>query len=40
MNINEIKYGFKLLEINEVKDINSKLYHYIHLKSGGNFYHL
>ena len=40
MNINEIKYGFKLLAIHDVKDINSKLYHYIHEKSGGNLYHL
>ena len=40
MNVNETKYGFRLLEIHEVKDINAKLYHYVHEKSGGNVYHL
>ena len=40
MNINEIKYGFKLLEVIELKDLNAKLYHYEHLKSGGNVYHV
>ncbi len=40
MNIGEIKHGFKLLSIEEVKDIDSKLYHYEHLFSGGNVYYL
>ena len=40
MNINEIKYGFKLLEVVELNDLNAKLYHYEHLKSGGNVYHV
>ena len=35
MKINEIKHGFKLLSVERVDDINSTLYQYEHLKSGG-----
>lgn len=35
MEINEIKHGFKLVEQKELKDINSIMYRYEHLKSGG-----
>ena len=40
MEINEIKYGFKLLDVTPVNDISATLYHYEHLKSGGNVYYL
>lgn len=40
MNIGEIKHGFKLVSIDEVKDIGATLYHFEHLFSGGNVYHL
>ena len=35
MEINEIKYGFKLLSIKRIDDIDATLYQYEHLKSGG-----
>ena len=35
MEINEIKYGFKLLSKERIDDVNSTLYQYEHLKSGG-----
>lgn len=34
MEINEIKYGFKLLSIKEVEDVNIVVYEYEHLYSG------
>lgn len=40
MQVGEIKYGFKLLSIEKLEDINSFLYHYEHLLSGGNVYYL
>ena len=40
MNLNEINYGFKLVEIKELKDINSTMYRFMHLKSGGMVVHL
>ena len=40
LNLNEIKYGFKLEEIREVKDINAKFYRFNHLKSGGTVVYL
>lgn len=40
MEINEIKYGFKLLDVTPINDISATLYHYEHLKSGGNVYYL
>ena len=36
----EIKYGFKLLSVEEIKDINSTLYQYEHIKSGGKVAYL
>ena len=33
MEINEIKYGFKLLNVREVKDVNIIVYEYIHLSA-------
>ncbi len=40
MVLNEINYGFKLVEIRELADINSKMYVFMHLKSGGMVVHL
>ncbi|MBE6143298.1 MAG: hypothetical protein E7177_04875 [Erysipelotrichaceae bacterium] len=40
MEINEIKHGFKLVSINYVEDINSNLYQYEHIKSGGRVVHI
>ena len=40
MELNEIKYGFKLISIEQIKDINSTLYQYEHLKSGGKVVYL
>ena len=40
MNINEIKHGFKLISIQKVNDINSTLYQYEHIKSGGKVVYL
>lgn len=40
MNINESKYGFKLNKIQFVEDINSTLYEYEHIKSGGHVIHI
>ena len=40
MNINEIKHGFKLISIQHVNDINSTLYQYEHIKSGGKIVYL
>ena len=40
MNINDIKYGFKLLSVEFIADINSTLYQYEHLKSGGKVAYL
>lgn len=40
MEINEIKNGFKLLNIREVNDINATLYEYEHLYSGGRVAYL
>ena len=31
MKINDIKYGFKLLSIEQIDDIHATLYQYIHL---------
>ncbi len=36
MELNEVKYGFKLINIRECKDIQCKLYEYEHLYSGGH----
>jgi len=35
MMINEIKHGFKLINIRDIKDIDSKFYEFEHIKSGG-----
>lgn len=40
MEINEIKYGFKLLSIKEIPDVDGVLYEYEHLKSGGKVAYL
>lgn len=40
MQLNEIKYGFKLISIEQIKDINSTLYQYEHIKSGGKVVYL
>ena len=40
MKINDIKYGFKLLSIEQIDDIHATLYQYIHLKSGGKVAYL
>ena len=40
MKLNETKYNFTLIEVREVNDIHSKLYHYRHNISGGNVYYL
>lgn len=40
MELNEIKYGFKLQEIKELKDLDSTLYLFTHLKSGATLAHL
>ena len=40
MELNEIKYGFKLVSIEHIKDINSTLYQYEHIKSGGKVVYL
>ena len=40
MNINDIKYGFKLVSIRQANDINSTLYEYEHIKSGGKVCYL
>ncbi len=40
MKINEIKYGFKLISIEQIDDINATLYQYEHLKSGGKVAYL
>lgn len=40
MKINEIKYGFKLVEAKKINDINSIMYRYEHLKSGGMVVHV
>ena len=40
MTLNEINYGFKLVEIRKLEDINSVMYRFIHLKSGGMVIHL
>ena len=34
MQINEVKYGFKLISITDLTDLDSKLYQYYHEKSG------
>lgn len=36
MNINEVKYGFKLVSITDLTDLDSKLYQYYHIKSGAS----
>ena len=36
MKLNEIYHGFKLINIEELQDINSTLYEFKHLKSGGH----
>ena len=40
MEINEIKYGFKLVSIKELNDIGSTLFEYEHLKSKGKVAYL
>lgn len=40
MKINEEKYGFKLISIEQIEDINATLYQYEHLKSGGKVAYL
>ena len=40
MEINEVKYGFKLISVEKMEDINSTLYQYEHLKSGGKVAYL
>ena len=40
MKINDIKYGFKLISIESVEDINATFYQYEHLKSGGRVVYL
>lgn len=40
MKLNEIKYGFKLVEEKKINDINSIMYRYEHIKSGGMVVHL
>ena len=40
MEINEIKYGFKLVSIKDLKDVGSILYEYEHLKSKGKVAYL
>ena len=40
MKINEIYYGFKLLSIKEIKDIDATLYEFKHLKSNGSLVYL
>ncbi len=40
MELNEIKYGFKLLNVREINDINSTLYEFVHLQSGGKVVYL
>ncbi len=40
MEINEIKYGFKLVSIKDLKDVGSILYEYEHLKSKGKVTYL
>ena len=40
MKINEIYHGFKLVNIKEIKEIDSKLYEFYHEKSGANLVYL
>lgn len=40
MNINDVKYGFKLISIESIEDINSTMYQYEHIKSGGKVVYL
>ena len=40
MEINEVKHGFKLVSIKKINDIDSTLYEYEHLKSGGRVAYL
>lgn len=40
MEINEIFSGFKLIEVKEIADIKSQLYHYIHEKTGAGLVYL
>ena len=40
MEINEIKFGFKLVSKEFISDINSTMYQYEHLKSGGKVVYL
>ena len=40
MELNEVKFNFKLVEVKSLSDISSTLYHFEHLISGGNVYYL
>ena len=40
MEINKIYYGFKLLNIKEIKEIDSVLYEFKHEKSGASMVYL
>ena len=39
MNLNEEKYGFKLVDIKDINDINVKMYRYSHIKSNATVIH-
>jgi len=40
IQLNEEKFGFKLVKVTKVEDINATLYQYKHIKSGGLVLHL
>ena len=40
MKLNEIKYGFRLVEEKKINDLNSIMYRYEHIKSGGMVVHV
>ena len=40
MELNEIKYGFKLVSVEHISDVNSTMYQYEHIKSGGKVVYL
>ena len=40
MNVNDIYYGFKLVSVKEIKEIDSILYEFYHEKSGANLVYL
>ena len=39
MNLNEEKYGFKLVDVKDIEDINVKMYRYLHIKSNATVIH-